>query len=326
MALGPTPLLLRAARVLVDQPPKESYHFFMPGPADPAAPGPTPAPAIAPVAPAPAGLARFRVFSADAQTLGKDWSDHPEPMLPWVPDPAIVAQPGVEGGFWVTVPPYRGYAKPLAGGRVNPHLHPVAALEKIASDLAYEVSLPVPPVALWQRTNATANEPKHHAVSAPPFEQVLRWGEITKVAGVYAAVAPLVVDALSAIVAFDTWLQCEDHAGNPGNLLISTEAGPPAKAHIAPIDYSYSMIHKWRGSYRDNFVAPMYDNTLVANIAVVREAIDAICGVSDHTIDRIVSRLPDPFISATDKARIIEGLEYRRDHLHQTLALVHPGV
>jgi len=115
-------------------------------------------------------------------------------------DPALVARPGIEGGFWVSAPPFRGYAKPLSRTRATPHIHPVAALEKIASDLAYALDLPVPPVTLWERTTAPAGEPRHHAVSAPPFAQVVRWGDIAANPPLYAQIRGFAVPVMSAML------------------------------------------------------------------------------------------------------------------------------
>lgn len=309
--------------------PDLAYALYMADPPVPdKAPVSSPQPASANVVPVavPTGLAMLRNFSRDAERLAQDWNDHPEPTLPWVPDPAIAAQPGAEGGFWVTAAPFRGYAKPLAAHRVNPHVHPVAAIEKIASDLAYELRFPVPPVALWQRTGAPANQPVHLCVSAPPFAQVIRWGDISGNATTYSAVSAVASSAMSAMLAFDTWLQCEDHSNHPGNLLTMSEAGPPFRAYFAFIDYSFSMVYKWRKSYRDAFIAPMYDQRIGTDIAILRDAIDGIAQVSDQTISRIVSRVPDPFISGTDKALIIEGIQYRRDHLRRIVAQKYPRV
>jgi hypothetical protein len=242
-------------------------------------------------------------------------------------DPSVVAQQGAEGGFWVTAPPYRGYAKPLNRVKVNPHVHPVAALEKIASDLACVLQLCVPPVTLWDRPTAPTGEPRHHSVSAPPFLQVSRWGDIVSDQVVYAAVKPLATPAMSAMLAFDTWLECDDHTGNhPGNLLVTTDAGPPLRASFAFIDYSFSMSYKWRAGHTSGAVVPMYDPSLTADVHVVREAIDAIVGISDMSIQRTVGRVPDPYLSPGDKGLIIDGLRYRRDNLRRIIAGTYPGV
>jgi len=280
-------------------------------------------------APAPkTGIGRFRVFSTDAEKFAQDWAHLPEAPLAWAMDPNVTAQPGVEGGFWVTAPPYRGYAKPLAAGRSNPHLYPVAAVEKIASDLARSIDVPVPPVTLWQRLNAPAGEPQHHAVSAPPFANTMRWGDIAGVPSVYDPLKAMAAEVMSAMVPFDTWVQCEDHVGNPGNLLVTTIAGPPLRAYFAFIDYSYSQVHKWRAAsgYQSGFVAPMYDAALTPDIGIMREAIDAVLGVSDGVILKIVGDVPDPYLSPADKGAIIDGLRYRRDNLRKLIGVIHPGV
>ena len=272
------------------------------------------------------GLGRLRVFSSDAERLAADWSKYPEAPLPWAMDPNVVAQPGVEGGFWVAAAPYRGYAKPLNRARVDPTVFPIAAVEKIAADLAHRLHLCVPPVTLWERATAPTGEPRYHSVSAPPFDQIMRWEDVVNDPVLYPAIAPLAVPAMSAMVAFDTWVGCDDHVNHGGNLLVTVKTGPPIAGNFAFIDYSYSMVYKWRNDYRAAVVVPMYDTRLVPDQAVMREAVDAISHVSDLFIEQTVGRIPDPFLSLADKATIMDGLKYRRDHLRQTIGSVYHGV
>lgn len=248
-------------------------------------------------------------------------------------DPTVTARPGVEGGFWAKAGPYRGYAKPLNPTKSNPHQFPIGAIEKIASDLAFKLHLPVAPVTLWERVSARSGEPKYHSVSAPPFAQVMTWGDIMRDPALVATIVPLAVGAMSAMLAFDTWVQCEDHANNHhGNLLLTTAASPVLTAWFAFIDYSFSMTHRWRTAASGGsghslpWVAPIYCPAVAPNVAVIREAVDAIEQVSDVTIQQIVGRVPDPFLSQADKSIIIDGLTYRRNHLRGFLGARYPGV
>jgi len=287
---------------------------------------PPPVVAVVPAA-APRGLARFRAFSPDADLLAQDWSQYAEAPVPWVMDPTVPARPGVEGGFWATAVPYKGYAKPLNPGRANPHHFPIAALEKIASDLAFKVGLPVPPVTLWERRNAPAGEPRYHSVSAPPFAQVLTWANVMMDPALAAIIQPLALPMMSGMMAFDTWLQCEDHVNHPGNLLLTVPAAAPINAAFAFIDYSFSMTHRWRTpiaggpGFTQTWAAPLYMAGHAPDLAVVREAADAIQQVSDLTIQQIVTRVPDPFLAQGDKALIIDGLIHRRHHLRAYLGV-----
>jgi hypothetical protein len=281
------------------------------------------------VAAAGAGIERFRVFSPDAEKLAQDWALPPaEAPIAWTMDPNMAFRPGVEGGFWVAAPPHRGYAKPKNPHRSDPHTYPVAGVEKIASDLAYQAKFPVPPVTLFQRANAPAGEPKHHSVSAPPFSQVMTWGHAKADVAVFKVVQPLAWPLMSAMIAFDTWLECADHQGHPDNLLLTTTAGVgPVKANFAFIDYTYSMIHHWRkSSFRNGNVAPIYDPGAPVDVRIIDEAITAISGIGDAMIQSIVGGIPDPFMLGRDKAEIIDGLIYRRDNLRRIIAAKHPGV
>jgi hypothetical protein len=234
---------------------------------------------------------------------------------------------GAEGGFWVTSPPWRGYAKPFAARSANPETQPVAACEKIASDLAYELGLPVPPVTLFERNKSGPTQARYHSVSAPPFLIVYRWDVIKRNRAVLNAVRAYAAPAMSAMVAFDTWLECEDHKDHPGNLLVTTTAGATPKVNLAWIDYAASLTKTWRGNGCDSsFAAPMYDPALRADAATMRETIDAIEAVADATIERIVARIPDIFLRQQDKHVIMIGLRRRRDNLRRILAAMYPDV
>jgi hypothetical protein len=284
----------------------------------------------APAAPAPVGLARFRVFSNDASALGDNWCNYPEAPLAWTPDPTIAAKPGVEGGFWMVCPPHRGYAKPLNPNRADPHRAPIAAVEKITSDLAHHLRLPVPPLTLFDRQNPPAGEPRYISISAPPFDVLVPWGDVIAAPAVYAAIAPLAVPVMSAMIAFDTWVECHDHLNHPGNLLVSAAAAVPVAADLAFIDYSYAMTHVWLGAqgFTSGWVAPMYDHQLAGqvDIGVLREVITAIRAVDDAFIHQMVNRVPTAYLSDMHKALIYNGLIHRRNELRNIVSTVHPGV
>lgn len=242
-------------------------------------------------------------------------------------DPHRVARPGVEGGFWVAAGPIRGYAKPLGGDTVDPHRRPVAAIEKIASDLAFDLGLPVPPVTLFER-KAPSSESRFHAVSAPPFAQVAHWWQVLGSPGVAAFARPQARGPMSAMLPFDTWVSCVDHHSNhPKNLLLTTSGRGPINVMFAFIDYAWSMTHTWREEgYRDQSIVPMYDPTQKPDADVVKQVVAAIEGLEDKTLNSIVDRVPDAFLSSSDKNLIATGLAYRRDVLRRTLARAIPGV
>jgi hypothetical protein len=103
----------------------------------------------------------------------------------------------------------RGAGKPAHATDGTPR----AAHEKIASDLAYHLGLPVPAVCLW--TNPT--DGARYAVSVWAFSQALTWADM-----IPKLTAPFLQNAgkvFSAARVFQTWIADSDHNGNGGNVL-----------------------------------------------------------------------------------------------------------
>ncbi|MEI9986140.1 MAG: hypothetical protein WDN69_24975 [Aliidongia sp.] len=126
---------------------------------------------------------------------------------------------------------------------------------------------------------------------------------------------------------FDTWVQNVDHFNHPGNMLVRVEPGTPHVIRLAFIDYAWSFLHQWRAhGYKTPFVAPMYDPRTLTDFATIGQAIAAVEGVQDSTIESIVNRIPDEFLTAADKKAIIEGLVWRRDNIRPLIKSGVPGV
>lgn len=82
-----------------------------------------------------------------------------------------------------------------------------AAHEKIASDLAYHLGLPVPPVILWDRGEDCESE-RYVSVSAWAFSPALSWQEVQgQLTHAHKSQAAPIV---SAVLAFETWISAED--------------------------------------------------------------------------------------------------------------------
>jgi hypothetical protein len=80
----------------------------------------------------------LRQFSVETEALAAVWRHNPMTADAWRPD--LYSAEG--DGFLVTSGAARGYAKPF---QKAPNGRPYAAHEKIASDLAFDLGLPVPP-------------------------------------------------------------------------------------------------------------------------------------------------------------------------------------
>ena len=85
---------------------------------------------------------------------------------------------GEGGGFYVhcsEFPKRRAYLKPLATCKPG---NERAAREKIASDLAHDLGVNVPPAVLWTRTDLGADEEKHVCLSLVMSAHQAPWGSV----------------------------------------------------------------------------------------------------------------------------------------------------
>ncbi len=244
--------------------------------------------------------------------------------MDWLIDPTPIANEGAEGGFFVTAGSIRGYAKPRHRHAADPMNRPLAAYEKIVSDLAFLLRLPVPPVTLFERATAPGLQARHHAVSAVPFAGVTSWRKTLEQPGMAAHVRQFTAPVMSAMAAFDSWVHAHDHCNNPENLLVAPVGEAPAFAFI---DYGQSLLEKWRaGGYETEFAAPLYDGLTKPDSFSLRATITAIETIPDAAIRIIVERIPPQFLAAAHAQIIIEGLLYRRDHLRDMLAGSHGAI
>ncbi len=248
--------------------------------------------------------------------------------VPWEVDPACQAPQGAEGGFFVIAGGYRGYAKPRKRHNADPLQRPVAALEKIASDLAYVLQLPVPPVTVFERAEAPAGEARHHAISAVPFENFLSWRKTLEQPALASRVRVFTPPVMSAMMVFDTWLHALDRCNNPENLLVAPGMIEDREMPgLAFIDYAGSMQETWRSwAYSTPYVAPVYDGKTVFDPGIAGAMAAVIEGFPGEAIDAIVGRIPDGFMSETHKRVVVEGLTFRRDHLRGILSAKYAGV
>ncbi len=262
-------------------------------------------------------LAGLRRFSANTELLADGWIRSAIAPVSWQIDPNCRIPQGAEGGFSVVSAFCNGYAKPRGRHNADPLQRPVAAYEKIASDLAYLLRLPVPPVTLYERAAAPGGEPRHHAVSAMPFNAFFSWRKTLEQPALAARIRAFTPPVMSAMVAFDTWVHAHDHCNNPENLLVAPSAVPG----FAFIDYGQSLLEKWRGGgFTTPFAAPLYDGETKMDVCTLRAAVAAIETIPNASIRAIVARIPAEFLAAAHAKVIIEGLLYRRDHLREMLA------
>jgi hypothetical protein len=203
---------------------------------------------------------------------------------------------------------------------------PRAAHEKIASDLAFDLGLPVPPVVMWRRRQVSVPEQEALcAVSLVPFEPVHKWQHVEATPAARDRLASGLAAAASAMSVFDTWLDNRDRH-NGGNLLVNENLAT-GMIHWAYIDYAYSMTYGWGQGAAPavGSIVARYPVQAPANLAAVADTVQAIEAMREDAIRLVVIRLSPDFIDAARAATIADGLIRRRIGIRQVLRQEYGG-
>jgi hypothetical protein len=166
-----------------------------------------------------------------------------------------------------------------------------AAHEKIASDLAYHLGLPVPPVMLWERADASDTEHQWCSISAWAFPGARKFGEVGTVPEQNRGRAAA---ALSAMTAFDAWIGVEDR--NNDNLIIDGDYG--SSQPIACVDYSWSLSKMWtKGNYPRSAISNYVQHFGGLSAHDQKVMAEHICDMGKTTIATIVNGVPKTFFA-----------------------------
>ena len=204
-----------------------------------------------------------------------------------------------------------GVQKPGQDAVTNPH---TAATEKIVSDLAHLVRLPVPPITLWDRGEAAA-PPRYVAVSAWAFDNALTWGQAEP--GLSPAQKTTLLPWASAMAPFESWIDAQDRQ-NEGNVLVGLDTAGSVLG--AWIDYAFSLDFVWKGNHMPNcHVPPLYPALGIAMTDVMIEVADRIVGVENAAIEGIVNRIPSSYLPRAAAENIIHNLQARRANVRALL-------
>lgn len=259
-----------------------------------------------------------RAFGDAVEALASEWRKGILTTDAWRSTSRPGAVQGESEGFFVGCGGHDGYAKPSKAKRDQV---PRAAHEKIAADLACDLSLPVPPVLLWERSGVAAGEETKCAISYVPFNPAHKWGHIAAMPATATRLSQALTNAASAMAALDTWLDNRDRAANPGNLIVNGD-GIVEPVRYAYIDYSYSMSYGWK----DGPVPPVagvigpYPPTVKVDISVLAASVQAIESLHADVIKEVVGRIPDAFMTPVRRAVVIDGLLKRRTDLRAALS------
>lgn len=231
------------------------------------------------------------------------------------------AKPGAMGGSFMRCRQTQRVAwfKPAASASGNRML----AREKIASDLAHELKLPVPSVLLLRNCGEEGlvergclSLVRHH--EQPELADVLPGS--TNMSPALKSLFAAYLD--SRIIAFDAWIGNRDR-GSARNTVIGYENGEPPE--ILFIDYALSM--DWTCANRtaisrvelpeplDEFFKP----------EGVIEGARQISELADDRILSIVSRIPDDFMDRTARDLLASDLIERRQLVLRAANAWYPG-
>lgn len=257
-------------------------------------------------------MPNFRSFSAELELLADVWSTSAITTDTWNPT----------GKSWGTnSQPFevanqnniRGVAKP--GGVINDRCLR-AAHEKIVSDLAYVLSLPIPPVTLWDRGEAHVGD-RYVAISAMAFAKANEW-QIAKphLAPAQGAAASRVAGAMRA---FDTWVAASDR--KDFHVLVRDD-DIKSTIGIAQIDYAFALSYEWCGVQQAQAEPRLaFPDGVGFDRVACDEIADNIEKLEEPRISEIVNRVPVEYFSAIPDAKsvILSELLRRRGTLKEWL-------
>lgn len=249
----------------------------------------------------------IRWFSDEVRACSAEWRATLVTPDAWQQVGQAGAAGGEAEGFFVQCGSVDGYAKD-SGNAFR------AAHEKIASDLASDLGLPVPPLVLWNDGTA------RRAVSRIPFNGAFKWEQACQAPSSVARMMPELTQAASAMVAFDSWVGNVDRI-NGGNMIVSLAL--PRGFGCAYIDYAFSLSHDW-GCAPANPISQRigpYPENVAVDGTFLGETVDAIEKLPSTTIEEIVRRIPDAFMEEQRRESTLANLVSRRGQLRSSLGL-----
>jgi hypothetical protein len=207
----------------------------------------------------------------------------------------------------------RGVAKPGDGAPSDKCLR--AAHEKIVSDLAYTLRLPVPPVTLWDRGDGVAF--RWCAVSAWAFQQPIEWHiQLPKLTPEQIKLAG---SAAGAMRAFDTWVGAQDRKND--HVLVSDDADKTT-VKLAYIDYAFSLSYEWMGvAGAAGEPRAAFPTGIGIDQAAITATVAAIEALPEPLIAEIVNRVPAGCFIDNARDVIMANLITRRGNLRGWLGL-----
>ena len=250
---------------------------------------------------------------------------------------------GEAGGFDVTSAALggrRAYLKPLRRGATPAHAR--AAREKIASDLAHDLGVRVPPVVLYQRQGFPSGEEEFVCVSLVMHRRQWSWQLMhSRILSASAddeerKIAMLTMPKAAAQgLALDTWLQQLDHGGpdgkrgHPHNIIYGYDGAPETGEYVF-LDYAFSLgfplqpanENAWANGGWKNELFPPFPAFMLRWLDKdeLEAKVSGIESYDDSAISTLVGRLPETHLAKDQQQIIIDGLIGRKKLVRKILS------
>ena len=205
----------------------------------------------------------------------------------------------------------RAVAKPAVGDSGN-FLR--GAHEKIASDLAFDLDLPVPPVLLWREGPGHGRDRLFSLSLWGGFDQFEYWNVAEAHGLIDDRVRKSVSEAVAAIALFHEWISAHDR--KPEHFLIDLAADPESMG-IAVIDHANTMSAYWTRCDHRDWPEPYQLTGVPKNGAAMELAASKITSCNDATIRDICARIPLEFLPDDRRDIIVSNLGSRKLEIEQ---------
>lgn len=281
------------------------------------------------------------------EDIAKEWRREVLSTAYWKPALNIAGAPvgaprsGEAGGMFAesdSLPKRRVYMKP--GVRDPRPLTARAAREKIASDLAHDLGITVPPVILANRTHDTAEQ--RVCISLVMYPQAWSWGELARkldgsrptpkapvVRQLIENARAVLPRAAAHALAFDTWVFQMDHGPhNNHNIVFGYDPVPNGRYSYILLDYAlaFGFGGRWLTPGHPDRAeicnpAPLHPQMLEnldrQELSRIIEQIEALPGAA---IEGVVERIPEAYLIERERHAVAAGLKLRQGLLRSALA------
>ncbi len=253
------------------------------------------------------------------------WREQVESPLRWrrAANQAGAAQ-GICQGFYATSDSLRRrvYLKPTIStgtGRLA-----IAAREKIAADIAFDLNIPVPPVVLAPHVEGLpSNLPV--CISLVLYPSQALWNAVDPTLGrrpipELDVIIPSLMESASRALVFDTWVDQIDHGeGVQNNNVILGYSERFQAPGLVFLDYEKAFSAGY--TLGPQVQAPMqiaaFPNYLRAHSQpdAIQSQIKDIMALRQDTLEQIIYRIPPQYLDPDEGSRILDLLLQRREGL-----------